>query len=266
MDGERDFFEMEVYLAGLQGRPFMQMTVLAAKNLDDVLLLNKYKRHVLPGIYSGQAYLRREYMNTGSWTGPSRAATPVSRKSAVSAEQPSSEHVETRAAKRKRENALPQAPMQVRIDEKQRMHGIASPARIFAPLQGVHVHTNRSLECYTIVRIGCFLFVTVVVKTDRGEKRINSARARVYKIADERLQEQPFIDKDFKELPFADDGNHVPSLDLPDDNYQIYHVTWKRRGPQNDTKSDVYISCGLDAESEQNILHSITQYMASSND
>ena len=53
MDGERDFFEMEVYLAGLQGRPFMQMTVRAAKNLDDVLLLNKYKRHVLPGIYGG---------------------------------------------------------------------------------------------------------------------------------------------------------------------------------------------------------------------
>ena len=78
------------------------------------------------------------------------------------------------------------------------------------------------------------------------------------------LQVKPVVDKDFTDLPANDDD--LQSIDLPDDDGQIYHVTWKRRGPQNDTKSDVYISCGLDGESEQNILHSITQYMASSND
>ena len=283
---DHNFFEMETYLAGLHEKPYIQMTMHAEKNMDDVQLLAKYKRPVTPRIYCGQAYLRREYMNTGSWTGPSRAAARISPKSAVSGKQPSPEGVETRAARRKRLEVLAQEqPMPVRIEEKQSKHGIASPARICKPLETVDNPFKKSWEYYTIVRFGCYLFVTIVVKTYREELRINSARVRVYQITEQRtVRAHPLIDKDYKELPVLADETHVhvsvhvedlpPSLcseiflrgyaHLSDVDNQIYHVTWTRRGPQNETETDVYISCELDVESEQNIWHCITQYMEGS--
>jgi hypothetical protein len=248
MSFESDFgFQMDVELPGLAERtPCIQMTVEAEKIIPTKMRVHQYKRDVLPPIYCGRAYLRREYANTRSWTGPSKAATRVSLMSAVQAKQ----RVQTRAAKKR----VPHD-----IQEKQQTHCIASPARTFAPFDIV----DRSSELYTITRIGCYVFVTVVVKNYREEKRINSARTRVYIIVDGMLQVKPVVDKDFTDLPANDDD--LQSIDLPDDDGQIYHVTWQRICPQNNTEKYVYISCGLDAESEQNILHSITLYMASPN-
>jgi hypothetical protein len=190
------------------------------------------------------------------------------------------DRVETRAAKTKRLETL-----QNSISQSQQ------------PVQIV----DAGSQIYTIFKIGSYLIVTLTEEHIRKStqtflehgpfsshtKSILSARVQIYKIADESVS--LVIDKDFTELPFASEDEHRDEADdyysddyhsddyhtddhhsdeMPSSKRFRYHVTLQRMGPANDTKTHVKdtkthvcISCGLDADSKQNIVDCITKYL-----
>lgn len=198
-------------------------------------------------IYGGLAYVRRDCGANGSWTGASRAATPFTRRSAVPTQQPPPDHVETRAARRKR---VPHASREEAIRHSQLMHRIAAPERTFAPLS----YEDPSRGCYRILKVGGFFFVTIVVSRKRGTLSFNSARALVYRMAPDgvSVDTQPVENKDFTELPYS-----VELRDISDD---VYHVKWELFNAPTDTDTMKYISEGVDNETAQDVLRCMAHY------
>lgn len=226
----------------LQEAPRIVLHVQCTDNRHKSIAVEVWYRFASAAIFCGLSYLRREYAPNGSWTGSSRAATRVRGKSALQR----SEHALAGAAT---SEPAPQAPISERIAEQQLTHGIASPARISAPV----AEGDSSKDCYTIIKVGDFLLVTVVVQTQRAcTMYINSARARVYRVVGESVVQKPVVDVDYTELPFT--------INLHEGDKHMVTVTWDNPHPAQDSKMHKYISRSLDVETELNIMHCIAQF------
>lgn len=112
---------------------------------------------------------------------------------------------------------------------------------------------DPSKDCYTILKLGNFLFMTVVVQTVRDCLHINSVRGRVYYIAkDGIVAPTPVVDVDYTEMPVR--------MLLHDCDDIEYQVTWQNPNRATDGKTCKYICRPLDVETELNLVHCILEY------
>lgn len=118
-----------------------------------------------------------------------------------------------------------------------------------APMQ----EGDPSKECYTCLKLGNFLFISVVVQTVRGILHINSITGRVYYIAkDGSVAPKPVVDVDYTEMPVR--------MLLHDCDDIEYQVTWQTDSKATDSMTCKYIRRPPDVETDLNIVHCISEY------